>query len=189
MRSLVNWALLGIVIERPSYAYELARRFERTYGDALSLSSISHVYTALGTLKERALVEEIAGTRDARQPKPHYRATDRGVQAYGEWLVGQIGEERQRQRLFALALSTLTQHHEIALGILDRYERACLEQAREHPLAAGEEEDAGEDVRDAQLGARLAGEDTHLTAEAKLAWIDYARREIERRAGRTARGA
>jgi DNA-binding PadR family transcriptional regulator len=29
MRSLVNWALLGLVIERPSYAYELARRFER----------------------------------------------------------------------------------------------------------------------------------------------------------------
>ena len=56
MRSLVNWALLGLVIDRPSYAYELARRFEREYKDALSLSSVSHVYTALGTLKDRALI-------------------------------------------------------------------------------------------------------------------------------------
>src|ERR1700731_241869 len=58
MQSLVNWALLGLVIERPSYAYELAQRFERTYEGVLSLSSISHVYTALGTLRDRSLVEE-----------------------------------------------------------------------------------------------------------------------------------
>ena len=35
MQSPVNWALLGLVIERPSYAYELAKRFERTYGSVL----------------------------------------------------------------------------------------------------------------------------------------------------------
>jgi len=31
MHSQVNWSLLGLVIKRPSYAYELAKRFERTY--------------------------------------------------------------------------------------------------------------------------------------------------------------
>ena len=35
MRSPVNWALLGLIIERPSYAYNLAQRFERRYGDTL----------------------------------------------------------------------------------------------------------------------------------------------------------
>jgi DNA-binding PadR family transcriptional regulator len=38
MQSPVNWALLGLVIERPSHAYELAHRFDRTYDGALSLS-------------------------------------------------------------------------------------------------------------------------------------------------------
>lgn len=201
MRSLVNWALLGIVIERPSYAYELARRFERTYGDALTLSSVSHIYTALGALKERTLIEEIAGTREGRQPKPHYRATPAGLAAYGEWLVGQIGEEHQRQRLFALALSTLARHPQVALEVLDHYERACLGQARDQPLGAdahanGEDErgsdhkgigaGAGDGVgtgHGSELGVRLAGEETHLAAEAKLAWIDFARRELERVAG------
>jgi DNA-binding PadR family transcriptional regulator len=182
MRSLVNWALLGLVIERPSYAYELARRFERTYGDAVMLSSISHVYTALGTLRERGFIEELAGTRAARQPKPHYRATSQGVRAYSEWLVGQIDEERQRQRLFALALAALTRHPENALEVLDRYEQACLGEARGHELA-------DEARAEAELGARLASEDGHLAAEAKLAWIDYARRELQELAKRAVGGS
>ena len=40
MRSIVNWAVLGLVIERPGYAYELAKRFECAYEGALSLSSV-----------------------------------------------------------------------------------------------------------------------------------------------------
>src|ERR1700731_3478506 len=55
MQSHVNWALLGLVIERPSYAYELAQRFERTYDGSLALSSVSHVYTALRALQDRGL--------------------------------------------------------------------------------------------------------------------------------------
>ena len=117
MRSLVNWALLGLVIDRPSYAYELAQRFERTFGDALSLSSISHVYTALGTLKDRELIEEIPGTREGRQPKPYYRATERGLGDYQAWLAGQISEDRQRQRIFVLQLSALARHPQAALEI------------------------------------------------------------------------
>jgi len=41
MTSEVNWALLGLIIERPSYAYDLGKRFERTYDGVLSLSSTS----------------------------------------------------------------------------------------------------------------------------------------------------
>src|SRR3981081_4599722 len=96
-QSPVNWALLGLVIERPSYAYELAQRFERAYDGALSLSSTSHVYTALGTLQNRSLIEEVPGTRSGRQPKPRYRATPSGVEEYRDWLVEQFGDNRRRQ--------------------------------------------------------------------------------------------
>jgi hypothetical protein len=30
MRSPINWGLLGLLIQRPSYGYELVQRFERT---------------------------------------------------------------------------------------------------------------------------------------------------------------
>jgi DNA-binding PadR family transcriptional regulator len=133
MRSLVNWALLGLVIERPSYAYELAQRFERTFGDALSLSSISHVYTALGTLKDRELVEEMPGTREGRQPKPHYRATEHGIGEYESWLAGQIDEDRQRQRIFVSWAPSLREDPHFALAA-PAQARTGRQAARSFPL-------------------------------------------------------
>jgi DNA-binding PadR family transcriptional regulator len=182
MRSLVNWALLGLIIDRPSYAYELAQRFERTYQDALSLSSVSHVYIAVSALQERGLIEEIAGTRSGRQPKPHYRATESGVHQYRDWLVEQIGEDRQRQRLFVLQLGALARNPEMALEVLDRLEAICLKQAAKAPLGAN-----GEGEGASQLIERLLNEELKLTVGARLGWVQYAREQLKR-AARGARG-
>jgi DNA-binding PadR family transcriptional regulator len=179
MQSQVNWALLGLVIERPSYAYELARRFERTYEGVLTLSSVSHAYTALAALRDRALIEELPGTREGRQPKPHYRATPKGLEEYGQWLVGQLDEGLRRQRLFVLALATFTREPRSALEILDRYERACLMEAQNTPIPPR----APAVVGGPELAARLAAEEGRLALGAKLAWVEYARRELSALSG------
>jgi DNA-binding PadR family transcriptional regulator len=175
MQSSVNWALLGLIIERPSYAYELAQRFERTYEGALSLSSVSHVYTAIGTLKSRALIIEVPGTRKGRQPKPLYRATPRGVHDYRDWLVHQVEEDSRRRRLFVLQLAALTREPEAALATLDRYQQACLREAAKKPIGEepGAESDAG-----AVLRARLLAEDARLEMGARLSWVEYAREQL-----------
>jgi DNA-binding PadR family transcriptional regulator len=175
MRSLVNWALLGLIIDRPSYAYELAQRFERTYDGALTLSSVSHVYVALGTLKERGLVEEVAGTRSGRQPKPHYRATDIGLDSYRDWLVEQLSEDRQRQKLFVLQLAALIRNPDMALEVIDRVEATCLTEASRTPIGAGP---AGEGSGTSPMVSRLVGEESRLAVGAKLAWVQYAREEL-----------
>jgi DNA-binding PadR family transcriptional regulator len=169
MRSLVNWALLGLVIDRPSYAYELAHRFERTYEGALTLSSVSHAYIALSALQERKLVEEIPGTRASRQPKPHYRATEKGMQEYRGWLIDQIGEDRQRQRLLVVQLAMLARLPAIALQVLDRFEETCLREAAKTPLPS--DQDAGATA----LSARLVAEESRLAVGAKLGWVQFAR--------------
>lgn len=175
MQSQVNWALLGLVIERPSYAYELARRFERTYEGVLTLSSVSHVYTALAALKDRALVEELPGTRAGRQPKPHYRATPKGLEDYRQWLAAQLDEDLRRQRLFVLSLSTFTRDPQAALEVLALYEQACMSEAQSIPLAPRAEVCANGAP---ELAARLLAEDSRLALGAKLAWVQYARREL-----------
>jgi DNA-binding PadR family transcriptional regulator len=175
MQSPVNWALLGLVIERPSYAYELAQRFERTYGEVLALSSVSHVYTALSALRTRSLIQEIPGTRSGAQPKPRYEATEAGMARYGDWLVGQVGEDRRRQQLFVLQLATFSRDPHAALEILARYEQACLLQAQATPLNA-HSGSVAEGAR--QLAARLDVEERRLALGAKLAWVQYARREL-----------
>jgi DNA-binding PadR family transcriptional regulator len=175
MHSQVNWALLGLVIERPSYAYELARRFERTYEGVLGLSSVSHAYTALAALRDRALIEELPGTRVGRQPKPHYCATAKGLQEYGQWLVGQVEEDSRRQRLFVLALARFTREPQAALEILTRYEQAWLAEAQRTPVRPRDGECAGGAP---ELAARLAAEESRLALGAKLAWVEYVRREL-----------
>jgi DNA-binding PadR family transcriptional regulator len=175
MQSSVNWALLGLIIERPSYVYELAQRFERTYADALSLSSASHAYAALGTLSQRGLIEEIPGTRTGRQPKPHYRATARGLAEYHEWLIGQVAEERRRQQVLLLQLTALTRDPEAAMTVLGDYERACLDETRASRIPDENESSPDESMA---LQARLIAEEKRLAVGAKIAWTRYARSEI-----------
>jgi len=174
MQSPVNWALLGLVIDRPSYAYELAHRFDRTYDGALSLSSTSHVYTALAALAERGLIEEVPGSGTGRQPKPCYRAADGAVELYQQWLIGQLAEERRRQRLFAIELAALMGRPELARGVIDGYEQACLKEASD-PLPS---QDACSEEEVSQLAERLIDEENRLVVGARLAWVQYVRREL-----------
>jgi DNA-binding PadR family transcriptional regulator len=177
MRSPINWALLGLVIERPSYGYELVQRFERTFGGELELSSPSQVYTALDTLTRRALIEELPpdgpSNGAVRQPKPHYRATADGVRRYQDWLIAQVREERRRSRLFARQLAALAPH--AALTVIDRCEQACLHDARRTPLAGAQD---GPADGPSGLAVRLVAEEDRLAVGARLSWIEYARREF-----------
>jgi len=168
MRSPVSWALLGLVIERPSYGYELVQRFERTYGDALELRSL------IEKLPTEESVSEIV-----RQPKPHYRASAEGVTRYQDWLIAQVHEERRRSRLFARQLAVLEPHE--ALAVVDRYEQACLQEAKKTPISSAH--DPAVD-RSAGLAGRLVCEEDRLAVGARLSWIEYARREFKALAGR-----
>jgi DNA-binding PadR family transcriptional regulator len=176
MRSPVNWTVLGLVIERSSYGYEILQRFERNYGDLLKLSSPSQIYTALDSLVDRGMIEasiEPSPGVASRQPKLHYRANEQGVLRYQEHLMGQAAEDRRRSSLFARELAALAP--DAALAVLDRYEQMCLAQA-----TRAQPPDAEPAVPDASgtLADRLAAEEERLAMEAKLPWIEYARAEL-----------
>jgi DNA-binding PadR family transcriptional regulator len=184
MQSPVNWALLGLVIERPSYAYKLAQRFDRTYEGALSLSSTSHVYTALRALLDRELIEEVPGSGTGRQPKPCYRATGQGLEHYQRWLVSQLPEERRRQRLFAVELAALMSEPELARTVIDGYEQECLREAGQSTLAG----EAYANDAPSALASRLASEENRLALGARLAWVQYVRAELRKIAERKPAG-
>lgn len=121
MRSPVSWALLGLVIERPSYGYELARRFERVYGDVQHVSGDSHIYRALDTLENRLLIEEMSeGHRGARgtgrQSKVHYGATAAGEHDYREHLVKRMRDDCRGSQLLIRELGGLQERSEGGAG-------------------------------------------------------------------------
>jgi DNA-binding PadR family transcriptional regulator len=177
MRSPVNWAVLGLMIERASYGYEILQRFERNFGGLLKLSSPSQIYTALDSLVDRGMIEATSDpfpVVGSRQPKLHYRATEEGIQRYQEHLVDQAEEDRRRSSLFARELAAL--QPDAALAVLDDYEQTCLVQATKVQPRRSSELTAPE--ASTTLADRLAAEEERLSMEAKLPWIEYARREL-----------
>lgn len=175
MTSPVNWALLGLIIERESYAFELATRFQGIYSNVIVLSSTSHIYTALGVLQSRSLVEQIPGTGPGRQPKPIYRVTPLGMECYGEWLVDYVQEDRRRQVMFVLGLSALLGDMGVVLGVLERYEQAWLEQdGKTGPFALGNLPAE----TDQELLGRILTEENELTVAAKRSWVQELRLKI-----------
>ena len=181
IRSPVYWAVLGLVIERPSYGYELLKRFEREYGQLLPLSSESHVYRALNVLHDRGFIEEVlvgAAERrsSGRQPRPRYRSTMDGLRGYRDWLIARVRQDHRPSGLFARELAVFAREPDVALEIIDCCEQACARDLGGLPGATG-----GEPAGDLPTGlaARLVSEESRLTRQATLPWVRFARREFE----------
>jgi DNA-binding PadR family transcriptional regulator len=179
MTSVVYWVLLGLVIERPSYGLELYHRLQRMYGDVLSVKSESHVYGALDSLEKRELIETIPGTADARQPKPHYKATADGVRGYEDWLVAQVADERHRQELWVRQLGVFVHNPAVALRLIGSFEAEHLKAAARTTRLQGVPSESR-----AELMEDLVAELHRLADGGMLSWLHYAEDRIEERAGR-----
>jgi DNA-binding PadR family transcriptional regulator len=169
--------VLALVIERPSYAFELSKRFEQRFGDLLLVGS-SRVYQVIDAMRTSGLIEPMAsdvpdGTE--RQPKLHYRATAEGALAYRQRLAEDLQHDPQRGELLLRLLSIVTHDPRALLDLVDRYERVCLD-----AMAARRSEPARAKSRTArgELLRALIVEQRRLELEARLKWIAFARKRI-----------
>jgi DNA-binding PadR family transcriptional regulator len=180
MKSPVNWTVLGLVIEKPSYGYEIGQRFEHRFGEFLPVG-ISSIYAALDRLEKAALIEAMAveGAGAAkRQPRLRYRATAEGVGAYRGWLADCIRVDPQRPGLLARMASIGMHGVEAMLDVLERYEQECLRErcSMAHTPASGTSARTPDTV--SQLMDRLVAEEQRLSIDAQLRWVAYAREEL-----------
>jgi DNA-binding PadR family transcriptional regulator len=185
LRSDIYWALLGLIIARPSYGYALAQRYERTYGGLLPLSSQGQIYRGLDALEGKALIEKVPIVGDDRQPKTHYRATDLGVEYYRVRLVARLAWESRHWQEFAEELAALPP--DIALAALDGYEQTCLAESHTPSRKAGTGPD-GQAGQASGLAARIAAQRMQSTSQARLSWIAYARQELRAVSGQRVGG-
>ena len=114
------------MIERPSYGYELSKRFEQRFGELLRVSR-SHIYAALNSLLSDRLIEPLPPDRSSRQLKVHYRATAAGAHAFRGWIAEQLLDSVRRSQL----LGQLA-----AIGVRERSEVIELVDGHEHALRA-----------------------------------------------------
>jgi DNA-binding PadR family transcriptional regulator len=173
----VQLAVLALLIERPTYVYELSQRFDDRFGELLPIAT-GTVYKAVDGLLRRGLIERMAleGEEDTRrQPKPHYRATADGARTLRQSLADDMRGDPFQTEMLQRLLSVSVQDARAMLDVVDRYERLCLEQLGALPAMAAP---AGEPSSFVTLRGELVAEERRLALEAQLRWVAYARSRI-----------
>lgn len=172
--SLIDSVILALVVEKPSYGYELHERFERRFGELLS-TSLANVYDALSRLEGEEYVE-VAGQSGARgRPRVNFQATVKGIEIHRTWLAEHLREDPQRLELLSRLASTSLRRTDAMLSVIDSYIEDCSLEARQIAMPLCEDD----------LLSELFAEQRRRVVAAQLEWGAYARSRILERAGRT----
>lgn len=174
----VNWAVLGLVIEKPSYGYEIGRRFISRFGGFIP-ASLSNIYTTLDRLVRMGLLEPThvqATTASGRQHKLHYRATSEGARAYRAWLARRLRESDQRSELLLRLLSVCLRGVPALDEVLERYEAECVQERVE--LREQAPAPAADPELMPELLQRMIDDERRCMLGAQLDWVRRTRAEL-----------
>ena len=178
MKAGTKYAVLGLLLERPSYGYEVLVRFRRAFDAGQWAISPQGLYASLDRLEREGLIEPIsedgAGLH-RRQPRTPYRVTATGARALRQFLETPMGPDPTRAEFLVRLQCAVSKDREALLRLLDGYERACLDELGR--LATEPSEHDGQ-VQLGTLVERLALEDRRLGLQARLTWIDFARQQV-----------
>lgn len=166
--------MLGLVLDRPSYGYELVSRFDRAFGEQPWEWRVTPqaIYGALNDLEADALIEPVQqeGVRpiesSQRRSRQHYRVTATGARAMREWLAQPMMSNPSREELL------------IRLHFGETDDQALGDMLRLHAVECLEELERIGAAPDSTRAQRLVKEDRRLAVQARLSWIDFARAEL-----------
>lgn len=179
----MKYAVLGLIVERPGYAYDLARRFEDTVGPAFNVH-YGAIYQALDALERDALISGALREGDQaderrRRAGPHmvYETTEAGMHAYEAWIRAPARVEPLRGELALKVALSQPEHASTLLALINDYELACLERLREHSAAAERVRDNGAGTWKLSSSA-IARERATRLLNAEIEWVQDLRRSV-----------
>lgn len=177
--SPVTGALLGLLLERPGYGYELAQRLNERMGPTWKLTP-SSIYPVLERLESEQLVRRTVKDMPGRQRQRErvmYHATDAAAGAFEDWLQRPARKEPIRTELLARIAVARPQDAPRLLESLDEYERDCLGML---PKDERRQPDGGSPERRAWNGVLAEVIETAAGGQLRteLEWIEFARRRI-----------
>jgi DNA-binding PadR family transcriptional regulator len=125
--------VLGLLVERPGYGYDLQKRLDARLG-FLALSE-SVVYRALDRLEAEGWIEEVGdrGRKRTRRgaARLKYRATPDGVQRFRNWIASPSDRAVLRDELQAKLVLVEPRYVPDLLRVAERQQRECLAELSE----------------------------------------------------------
>lgn len=172
-------AVLGLVIERPGYGYQLAQRLDERFGS--SGFAPSGVYSALDQLARddyiRSAGEKGAGPARRAAPRTIYEATEQGVDHFEAWMLDSSPTPPLRDELHMKI--ALCQPHNVPrlIDVVCGQELACLGRLRDLKAVADADATITRDwsrmMRTLAAGAEVA------FWNARIEWLQSARELLE----------
>jgi DNA-binding PadR family transcriptional regulator len=176
-------AVLGLLQQRPAYAYELEERLRSQLGPAWDLGS-GHVNGTMKALAKAGLIEEI----NAAENHPRRRVfaiTDTGAEDHERWWRdGTVGESLSRRPILIKVALAGPDRLSDALAHIDAYEKAYAERLKKLSRARDDvpsnEVPSNAPVRADDVSLRLGLSADIIELEGVLRWLRHARAVVSR---------
>lgn len=174
-------AVLGLVIERPDYGYQLAQRLEERFG--ASGFAPSGVYSALDQLMRDQLVRSAgelgSGPAKRAAPRTIYEATPGGVEHFESWMFASSPAPPLRDDLqMKIALCRPSDVPRL-IDMVYSQELACLGRLHDLRRLSGAAQ-AGAPSEWSRLMRGLADDAEVAFWNARIEWLQSARAQLER---------
>jgi DNA-binding PadR family transcriptional regulator len=165
--SILGFALLGLLLQRPMSGYDLRKVFASTAMGSFS-DSPGAIYPALGRLEKRGLVRGTIEESQSLRKRRVFKVTSRGTAALKAWLRQTVTRDDVMRRIGELMLrfAFMDEALGVAQGLVFLEEYA----ARLREYIPSLKEFHREQSRKMPVSARLAFESGIGEYEARLSW-------------------
>jgi DNA-binding PadR family transcriptional regulator len=172
-------ALLGLLLHKPAYPYELANRLQARLGPAWAINS-GQVYQTIKAMEKEGLIEPVDGPAGGRPARHIFAITESGGEEFERWFETTTdGAQLTRRPLQVKITLGGPERLRDALEQIDAYERDCA--ARLKALSKTAEEqipDDGLHVRADYVLLRLNLSADIIQLEGELRWARYAHEKV-----------
>jgi len=172
-------AVLGLVIERPGYGYQLAQRLDERFGS--SGFAPSGVYSALDQLSRdefvRSAGEMGAGPARRAAPRTIYEATEEGIDHFESWMLDPSPMPPLRDELHMKIALCRPRNVPRLIDMIGGQELVCLGRLRDLKQLAEEAPGSSRDW--SRLMGVLAAEAEIAFWNARIEWLQSARELLE----------
>jgi DNA-binding PadR family transcriptional regulator len=171
-------ALLGLLLHRSAYPYQLADRLQGRLGPAWAVNS-GQLYQTIDRLERDGLIERVDGHVEGRDDRHVFAITENGVEEFERWFDTTTSGARLSRRPLLVKI-TLAGPGRIkdALGQIDAYELDCAARLKELSQMRDANPAEGPQVRADHVLLRLNLSADIFQLEGELRWARHAREMV-----------